>query len=72
MGIIVITDIVPLRQRPKYSNFIQLAWAFGSLLEPLLGGFFAQYTTWRWIFYLNFPFCEIGFVVVFCAVRLKT
>lgn len=71
MGIIIVTDIVPLRQRPKYSNFIQLAWAIGSLIGPLLGGLFAEYTTWRWIFYLNFPFCGIGFVVIFFAIRLE-
>ena len=65
MGIIIVTDIVPLRKRPKYSNFIQLAWAIGSLIGPLLGGLFAEYTTWRWIFYLNFPFCGICFVVIF-------
>ena len=51
------TDIIPLRQRPKYNIALQLAWALGTIIGPLLGGVIAQNTTWRWIFYINFPFC---------------
>ncbi|KAI9820041.1 MAG: hypothetical protein M1827_006612 [Pycnora praestabilis] len=72
MGIVVMTDIVPLRQRPKYSNFIQMAWAIGTVAGPLLGGSIAEHTTWRWIFYINFPICAVGLVMVPLVVKLKT
>ena len=54
------TDIVPLRQRPKYLGLIQLVYAFASILGPVIGGSIAQHATWRWIFYLNLPICGIG------------
>ncbi|OJD10853.1 hypothetical protein AJ78_08244 [Emergomyces pasteurianus Ep9510] len=71
LGYVILTDIVPLRQRPKFTAIIQVAWAIGTILGPLVGGLFAQRSTWRWTFYINFPFCVIGFVMVPIAVRFK-
>ncbi|KAI1334386.1 major facilitator superfamily transporter [Xylariaceae sp. FL0016] len=58
------TDIVPLRYRPKWYGVTLGAWALGLSLGPVLGGAIAQSTTWRWIFYLMFPFCAFGLVAV--------
>lgn len=70
LGLVILTDIVPLRQRPIYVGVNQMSWALGSMSGPLIGGLFVQHTTWRWIFYLNFPFCGIGFLTVPVAMRL--
>ncbi|KAK2048397.1 major facilitator superfamily transporter, partial [Colletotrichum somersetense] len=71
MGQIIFADIVPLRLRPKYFVFVLGAWAIGSVLGPLLGGLFVEHATWRWCFYINFPFCALGFVMVPLFVRLS-
>ena len=71
MVLVIMTDIVPLRQRPKYNLFNMLAWALGTIIGPLVGGLIAQHTTWRWIFYLNFPFCAVGLTLVSLVVNLK-
>ena len=72
MVMVIFTDIVPLRQRPRYIAIIQLAWALGTIAGPIIGGAFAQHSTWRWIFYINFPFCGIGFVTVPFVVRFES
>lgn len=37
------------------------------LMGPIIGGFFAQYLTWHWIFILNIP---LGFIALFFAHHL--
>jgi len=52
---VLITDIIPLRQRGTYFGLISLSWAFGSALGPVIGASFAQRTTWRWLFWFILP-----------------
>lgn len=71
MNLIIMTDLIPLRFRPKYNGISQMAWALGTILGPIIGGVIAEKTTWRWLFYLNFPFCGIGLVMVPFVVRIS-
>ncbi|KAK5662145.1 hypothetical protein OQA88_8050 [Cercophora sp. LCS_1] len=72
MGQVIFADIVPLRQRPKYFSIVLAAWALGSVLGPLIGGLFVEHVFWAWCFYLNFPFCVLGLVLIPIYVKLTT
>lgn len=67
---VVITDMVTLRERGKYMSVISLQWAIGSVVGPVIGGAFAEKATWRWIFWLNIPFCVIAAVGIPICLRL--
>ncbi|KAJ5718046.1 MFS general substrate transporter [Penicillium malachiteum] len=69
---VVLSDIIPLRQRPLYLAMISLAGALGTITGPLIGGLFEEYSTWRWAFYINFPFCGVGLAMVFFSLKLQT
>ncbi|OLN97753.1 putative MFS-type transporter C1399.02-like protein 4 [Colletotrichum chlorophyti] len=71
LSLVVFTDIVPLRHRPKLYGIIQMAWAIGSLVGPIIGGAIAEHTTWRWIFYINFPICGYSLVAIPVLLTLK-
>jgi MFS family permease len=57
---VLMADLVSLRDRGKWMAIISLQWAIGSVIGPVIGGAFAQDTTWRWIFWLNIPFCVLA------------
>jgi MFS family permease len=71
LTIVIATDIIPLRQRPAYSSITQVAFVVGTVTGPLIGGLLADHSTWRWVFYLNFPFMGVGLVMVPWVVNLK-
>ncbi|KAI5456751.1 major facilitator superfamily transporter [Mariannaea sp. PMI_226] len=71
LSLVVFTDIVPLRFRPKWYGIVQGAWAIGNCFGPLIGGVIVEHTTWRWVFYIMFPFCAFSLVAVPVMLTLK-
>ncbi|KAF2099620.1 MFS general substrate transporter [Rhizodiscina lignyota] len=63
---IVVTDLVPLRERGKWMGMVSSMWSLGTVIGPLLGGGFSQNVTWRWIFWINLPFIGVAtFMFIF-------
>ncbi|KAL7941873.1 major facilitator superfamily domain-containing protein [Trichoderma barbatum] len=64
---VLIADLVPMRYQGQYYGLMNAMWSVGSVCGPIIGGAFAGSASWRWIFYLNFPFVGVGAacVVVF-------
>ncbi|KAI5206978.1 hypothetical protein AUEXF2481DRAFT_31628 [Aureobasidium subglaciale EXF-2481] len=69
VNLIILSDIIPLRQRAQYQGFLQLCFVLGSNIAPVIGGLIVQKTTWRWLFYVNLPFCAISLATVPCILR---
>ncbi|CAG8974267.1 hypothetical protein HYALB_00008962 [Hymenoscyphus albidus] len=67
----VVSDLVPLRERPKYSAVILGATAMGTFLGPIVGGTMIDHIGWRWVFWFNLPIAgvAIGLVGVFMKVN---
>lgn len=68
---IVVTDMVPLRQRGQWFSAISGMWAIGTVAGPLLGGGFSQNVSWRWIFWINLPFLGIGTFMITVFLKLN-
>ena len=68
---VIFCDVVPLRYRPKYFAIVLGAWAVGTIIGPVVGGAFVEHATWRWCFYINFPFCGLGFILAIFFIRLS-
>ncbi|MDI1288441.1 MAG: MDR family MFS transporter, partial [bacterium] len=60
----VIADVIPPRDRGKYTGLFGAVFAVASIAGPLLGGFFVDSLTWRWIFYINIPVGIAAFLVI--------
>ncbi len=51
----IIGDIISPRERGRYQGYMGSVFALSSVAGPLLGGFFTDQITWRWVFFINLP-----------------
>src|SRR6478609_1521004 len=67
----VIGDIVTPRERGRYSGLIGGVFGVSTVVGPLLGGFFVDNLSWRWIFYVNVPIGVVAFGVLAAVLRVS-
>jgi EmrB/QacA subfamily drug resistance transporter len=68
----IIADIVPPRERGRYMGLIGSVFAVASVAGPLLGGFFVDQISWRWVFYVNMPVGALAILIVIFRLHLHT
>jgi EmrB/QacA subfamily drug resistance transporter len=66
----IIGDVVSPRQRGKYLGYIGSMFVVASVAGPLLGGFFTDSLSWRWIFYVNLPIGALALVTIAARLHL--
>ena len=70
IAFVIIGDVVPPRERGRYVGLITSVFAVGSVVGPLMGGFFVEQLNWRWIFFINIPIGLVALVVTSRALRM--
>jgi EmrB/QacA subfamily drug resistance transporter len=68
----IIADVVPPRERGRYIGLIGSVFAVASVAGPLLGGFFVDTISWRWVFYVNLPVGAVAVVIIVTRLHLHT
>jgi EmrB/QacA subfamily drug resistance transporter len=76
-GLIVVTlavvgDIIPPRDRGRYQGFFGGVFGVSTIIGPLLGGFFVDQLSWRWIFYVNLPLGAVALAVIAAVFHTRT
>jgi len=59
-------DLYSVRERGRVQGWLSSVWGVAAILGPTLGGAFAEYATWRWVFLINLP---IGLAAVVLIIR---
>ena len=66
----IMGDVVPARQRGRYMGYFGVVFGVTNVAGPLLGGWFTEHLTWRWIFYINVPLGIVALFVVATALHI--
>jgi EmrB/QacA subfamily drug resistance transporter len=59
-----IGDIFPPRARGRYQGVFGGIFGLSTVLGPVIGGFFVEHLSWRWIFYINLPLGLVSVVII--------
>ncbi len=66
----IIGDVIPARERGRYSGYFGAVFGVSSLAGPLLGGWITDNISWRWIFYINLPIGIVALVVTSIVLKM--
>jgi EmrB/QacA subfamily drug resistance transporter len=67
----VVGDIIPPRDRGRYQGYFGAVFGLSTVIGPLLGGFFVDSLSWRWIFYVNLPVGGVALAVIATAFHAR-
>jgi EmrB/QacA subfamily drug resistance transporter len=60
----IVGDIVSPRERGRYQGLFGAVFGISSVLGPLLGGFFTESLSWRWVFWINVPLGIVALLTI--------
>ncbi len=70
MAFIVVGDIIPPRERGKYTGYVTTLYAISSVIGPLIGGLIVDNVSWRWIFWVNVPIGALALIITSITMKI--
>ncbi len=64
LSLAIVSSVFPAGERPRALGIWTGVSALALGIGPLVGGAVVEAASWRWLFWLNLPFCLLGVVLV--------
>ncbi|KAK4134203.1 MFS general substrate transporter [Trichocladium antarcticum] len=67
VSMIILPELTPDRNKKYIAAIVGVVLASSGVLGPVLGGILTQYTSWRWVFWINGPIGGVSLAVFIFA-----
>lgn len=67
MSMTVLGDVATPKERARYYTYFSVVYTSSGAIGPALGGFFAEYLNWRFVFWVTVP---LGILALICVATL--
>lgn len=57
-------DMYSVEERGRIQGYLSSVWGISAVVAPAVGGLFAQYASWRWIFLINLPIGALALTLI--------
>ncbi len=57
-------DLYSVKERATVEGWLSSVWGVTAIVGPTLGGAFAEYASWRWIFLINLPLGALALLLL--------
>lgn len=57
-------DLYSVQERGRIQGYLSSVWGISAVVAPAVGGLFAQYASWRWIFLINLPLGALALALI--------
>jgi EmrB/QacA subfamily drug resistance transporter len=64
VGIAIVAVVFPPETRSRIVGALSGVFGIAVVAGPLIGSAIVDYTTWRWVFYVNIPIGIVGFILI--------
>lgn len=58
-------DLYSVQERAKIQGWLSSVWGVSAIAGPALGGAFAAYLSWHWIFLINLPLGAVSITLIY-------
>ncbi|KUO96802.1 MDR family MFS transporter [Ferroacidibacillus organovorans] len=67
----IIGDLYQGEARARIQGLFSAVWGISGVVGPLIGGFFVDVLSWRWIFYINIPIGVASMILLWTFLHEK-
>lgn len=69
LAMTIVGDIFPPEERGKWQGLMGALFGLSSVIGPTIGGWIVDFSSWKWVFYINLPIGVLATLAIYLGLR---